>query len=178
MAEELANVGEEVTASIIKRGETCVEVNFQRCGRGVKVRAKAHPTVEEFMRNLGSGEQIDVRNLGRHWNPLKKDQVLMAYDLKELTSTLSVSSRDENYIRLDRPGWPFFDNGDQRIFNMSFLRLVGLSEGPGVNFIVRGVFDEQAVRQMGERVQAASAWFYSKYLKPINLTVTVSTQEM
>jgi hypothetical protein len=61
---------------------------------------------------------------------------------------------------------------------MSFLRLAGTSEGNGVTFGVKGVYSLESLRNLRDKISASARQLYIEYLRPVDLTVTVSTQEM
>ena len=85
---------------------------------------------------------------------------------------------------INRPGQALVDSHFQgetgrnkRNINLSFLRLVGISEGAGVTFAVRGVHTYEALTQMRESLGEAYKRFYRTYMKPICMSITVSTSE-
>jgi hypothetical protein len=63
------------------------------------------------------------------------------------------------------------------VVNMSFLRLVGASV-QGVNFAIGGVYTNEQAARYAQDIQLAARSFYMSYLKPINIIVTMSTQEV
>ena len=168
---------------VIKRGETSLTVSLVRSGGGLTVSVKAHPAVEAFMRGLGSGEATDVRAAGPYWRPVGRDGLpaLQIYVMNEPIPNLTLDS--QNLCGVSRPGQPMLEhhtdgNGRQRSnINLSFLRLVGISEGAGVTFAVRGVHTYEALTKMREQIGEAYKLFYRTYMKPIKMDVIVSTQE-
>lgn len=64
------------------------------------------------------------------------------------------------------------------IVNLSFIRLVGASEGAGITFGVKGVHSLESLRDTKERIGAAFRSFYTRYLMPVDLTAIVSTREL
>lgn len=170
----------EAQAVVQKRDETCIQVNLRRSAIGLMVNVKALPRVEDFVRSLGSGETVDVRTLGRHWVP-NKEQVLAVYAMATNPGSLTTDSGLR--FRIDRPGWPLSEYDANsltagEVINLSFLRLAGISEGDGVTFGVKGVFTMEALNRLRDGIGDASRRFYISYMKPINLTVMVCTQEM
>lgn len=168
----------ELDASVVKSGETPIEIYLSRRAEiGLRVQVKTFPQIEEYMRNLGTGTHIQVELSGRHWRPLKKDGApLMAYDLMEKLG-------DKDYL-LDSLGQPLFNPNNDGVHmpnippNISFLRLVGVSEGPGVSFQLRGVFSETAERELAIRLQKAATQFFLDYIRPVDFIVKVSMQEI
>jgi hypothetical protein len=172
---------------LMKRGEICIQVTFQRGripgdkpGAGLIVEAKIHPLVEETLASFGTGEALDVRTTGRHWTSGDKDSPLLVYDLSS-PAVQGVVGDGKTLYTLDQPGLPLLGDGHRLsadVVNLSFLRLKGLSEGAGMKFFVRGVFTLEQVRAIAEKVQNASRSFYISYMKPVGVTIMVSTQEL
>mgnify|MGYP001574710104 CR=1 FL=1 len=167
---------------IVKRGETSLTVSLVRSAGGLTVSVKTHPTVEAFIQGLGSGEQMDVKASGNYWRPLRPDHPpLMAYVLGDNPQPLSLDSGD--VCEIIRVGHPLIiDRADingrkQSQINLSFLRLVGTSEGPGVTFNVRGVHTYEALTRMRELIGEAYKRFYRTYMKPVCMNIVVSTSE-
>ena len=176
---------DELTSPVIKGGETRIETVFSRSGRkagdpadwkgGLRLTVRARPEVEEFIQSLGNGSLVDVGTVGRYWQALDKGS-LSAYVIQSIPPQ---QSDDGCMITLDRLWHPLIipSEGDRYpIVNLSFLRLRGISDGIGVTFGVKGVYSFGELCQIRDRVTAASRRFYIEYLRPIDLTVTVSTQ--
>lgn len=199
MDDPIASVKAEepiIEIPIVKRGETTMQVRLKRNTVGLFVSVKVHPGVEEFARALGSGDIQDVRALGRYWTPVgvrpssnPAECPLGTYNMTNNPGLINAGSGV--MFRLDRPGQPLSEpsgvptttrsrNGDNDIpvINLSFLRLQGVSEGAGVNFHVKGVYTMDAVKSLAEQIKDACRAFYAMYLKPIDLAVVVSTQEL
>jgi len=176
-------------ASVIKRGEICIQTTLHRTHLGLTISVKVHPTVEDFIRNLGSGETQDVRIMGRHWQPIGT-KPLEVWNLASNPGRLQTD--DGSYFRIDVPGYPLLNPGGGRPdgegdpvptvgrgdLNLSFLRLVGASEGAGVEFGVKGVYTLDQCRQIRDRIVGSARRFYVNYLQPVDMTVMVSTQEI
>lgn len=179
----------EIEVPIIKRGELCMQVNLKRNTVGLFVNIKVHPGIEEFARNLGTGDTQDVRTLGRYWTPTKQpasENGLTVYNMGSNPGT--VTGANGIMFNLDRPGNPLVSNSgvpipnnrnsqEYPLINLSFLRLQGISDGAGVNFHVRGVYTSDAVKLLAAQVKDALQAFYVTYLKPIDMDVLVMTQE-
>lgn len=167
------------TATLMKRGEICIQTTLSRTYLGLTLNVKVHPRVEEFIRGLGTGTPEDAKRYGRYWSSVDKDKVLTVYDLTQTLGSVPIGGG--NYFRLDRIAQPLFESGEGNpnhgSVNLSFLRLVGASEGSGVSFRVNGVHTLDAIRQMRDKIGEAAQSFYINYLKPVNLDVQISTQE-
>lgn len=174
--------------ALAKRGETYISIAFHRSMGGLKLSVKTHPMIEEFFRNISTGEQVDVRSLGRHWYGLTKDSPLMAYNLAEPVPFIQLDNyRRARFDWLARPLITAQGSGDEgRIptssgggsdINLAFLRLTGIGDGAGVTFNVKGVYSDSAMQTMRDNVAEAAKRFYQIYMKPINLNVAIITSE-
>lgn len=165
---------ETIPADVMKRGETVISITLSRGRSGLSVTVKAHPQVEEFAQSFSSGEHTDVRTFGRYWTPLREADRLWVYSYYQ--PLLEANGKPDSRVSytLNKPGGLLFED---EVANISFLRLVGVSEGAGVSFNVKGVYSLDLLRQIRDRVMEASKQFYVTYLKPVDLTVMVSTQE-
>ncbi len=165
------------TAEVIKRGETCIETLLHRSLAGLSIDVKVHPGVEEFFRLRSVGEQVAVSTIGRHWTPTDKTKPLMAYGYHALES---LRSDDGATISVDRLGSPIIEtkNNGEVIVNISFLRLVGASEGAGIRFNINGVYSDKYLRTMREYLGNAQKKFYIEYLRPIDMRVTILTADL
>lgn len=163
---------------VVKGGETIVNCTVSRAVRGAAITIKISPTLEEMMKNLGTGEVVDVRTIGhRYWDNQTKGEKLMLYELTAASAQGVVADGAVPY-RLDAPGHPIVITNDRggypEIVNLSFLRLVGISEG--LTFIVKGVFQEKDIIRMGERIRAAIKAFYANFMRPVDYHIVVSAQ--
>lgn len=162
---------EQLTATFEKSGQTPIEVIIARTGAGVRLTVKTLPEIEAFMKDLGGGRRVDAASYGRAWKPLKAGEILEVY---ELTERVVIPSDGITPYRIDYVGYPIEHEG---YVNLGFLRLVGSSEGIGASFYLKGVYSTPGLRQMKEKIAAASKAFFVDYLRPVNMTIKVSTQE-
>lgn len=175
-------MAEDAPLEIVKRGETSLTVSLVRSAGGLTVSVKAHPAVEAFMRGLGNGEQLDVKAAGPYWRTISKDSPsLQVYALNDEVPNIQMDGGGT--VTIGRIGQPLVDRAvrvDGRVehlVNLSFLRLVGISEGAGVTFAVRGVHTYEALTKMKEMIGEGYKRFYRQYMKPIKMDIVVSTQE-
>jgi hypothetical protein len=162
-------MSEPEIATFTKGGQTPIEVSLRRVGVGIEVNVKILPDIEDFMKELGGGRQVRVDSYGRHWLPRQKGTTLLAYDLNEHVD----GGRD--LYRMDILGSPINYDGHT---NLSFLRLVGASEGAGAGFYVKGVYSLDALRMMKQNISTAARQLFIDYIRPIDMIVKVSTQEV
>lgn len=173
---------EPETSKVVKSGEIVTQVTLHRSMRGLTVSVKAHEAVEEFAKALGDGESQDIKIYGRHWHPVG-DSILRIYNhdpklarIEALTVEGWNGGKENLVARYDRPGNPLFD--EHGYLNISFLRLVGVSSGPGVTFGVSGIYTLENLRVIRDKISAACRKFYVHYMRPVDLSVTISTQEL
>lgn len=182
MSDELIVEG-EATAAVVKRGETCIITTLSRTALGLSMRVKTHPAVELFMRGLAAEDAtpMEVALSDRYWVPIGK-QPLLAYRLAQILPPVINPVTGGPLFALDRLSRPLIDTEDGRLgdvpVNLSFLRLIGISEGAGVSFQIRGVHSLDSLRLMQDRLQHAQQQFYINYIRPVNLSVITSTQEI
>lgn len=171
---------------VIKRGETSLNVTLVRSAGGLTVYVKAHPAIEAFVRGLGAGDVSDVRASGPYWRPAGTEgKPLMIYTMTEQVPNVILD--DGSPVTISRPGQPLLGNNPdegrigqgngRQMVNLSFLRLVGISEGAGLIFNVRGVHTYEAVNRMREYIGEGYRKFYKQYMKPVKMDIVVSTQE-
>jgi hypothetical protein len=161
-------------ASLIKRGELVVLVTFHRSRTkpGTLVHVKTVPAVEEFFRYAGGNDETEVGAYGRYWQPHKTD-ALVVYELASDDLRGVLGSNGGRY-RLDQPGTPLRDGN---IVNLSLLRLKGTSEA-GVTFLLSGMHSKSYIEDLADAIVEASRDFYVNYLKPVDIAVMVSTQDL
>ena len=169
------------TLEVIKRGETSLTVTLIRSASGLTVSVKAHPQVEAFMRGLGEGQTTDAKAAGPYWRPVgSSPKPLMIYSQNVAVEPVFLNSGD--VVNINHCGQPLLipyndgNPGKRTMVNLSFLRLVGVSEDAGVTFSVRGVHSFEAVNKMREQIGEGYKRFYQTYMKPIMADIVVSTQ--
>ena len=172
---------------VVKRGESVISMTFRRTMSGLTLSVKTHPLVEEFFRNISTGEKSDTAAAGRHWKPLDAGKPLMIHNLAEGIPIIQIDGN--RTARFDRIGQPLIHHnggldengrarqGNNREINLSFLRLAEIGEGAGITYKVKGVFSETAIQQMRDDISLAAKAFYQIYLKPATLNAQIITQE-
>lgn len=176
MAEQLSD-----QVDVNKGGETKLSFELTRSAQGLTLRVRAIPEVEEFMRSISAGEFADVRKFGRHWLPKDASKTLSVYlpNPAEVLAPRSIS-RSLAY-RLDRMGLPLSAQESHHgsvvsMTNLSFLRLVGISDPDGVTFSVPGVYTWEQVNALTKELSDGLKHFYVEYLNPLKYTVMLITQ--
>lgn len=171
---------EQENALVVKGGEVCIDFGLERSSKGLTAIIKTHTRVEEFMRGLSSGgELIQVGSANRYWLPFKETEPLTAYSINTKLEGYG-GAADADY-HLDRLGAPLIEvNPDYRKerINLSFLRLVGVSEGMGVTFSIRGVYSKDMVNKMLDSIGIGLRKFYIDFIRPMNVNVQISLQSL
>jgi len=173
---------DELERTISKGGDPCVSWTISRSTSGILVRVKVSNTIEEFFRNNAVPDEpvINVEIIGRNWKSIG-DAPLQIYSCENetLTKKRRINS-DNGFYRLDMAGFELLDKRslDSPVVNLSPLRVVNASKGEGVTFAIRGVYEQRTVKETADLFGKAVRSFYSDFLKPLNISVIVSTQEM
>lgn len=153
------------TVTVIKQGELCVQVLISRTSLGLQLTARAHPSIEAMFR---TDAKFPIERAGKSWLHIG-DKPLEFYS-GSLSDTLTVDGPDG--FRLDLLGRNF-DPVNDAMTNLSFLRLVGISNPEGVTFGVKGVFSLAATKELRDRIGASTKRFYAEFLKPVDFEATL-----
>lgn len=187
----------EDVSAVVKSGDTGIRLFLSRSHLGLTLEVKLHPSVEDFMRNLSGGELVNTSINGRYWYPidahgkaLNDPPPMMAYEC-DITDKLMTDEGKEVVLgRLCQPLVEYGSSvqqvpGTSRLqvsntpahdkINISFLRLVGASNGKGVKFGVRGVFSKSSIYKMRDDLGEACRKFYMEYLRAMDLNVYIMT---
>lgn len=163
-------------SQVTKGGEMLLQTQVVRNKLGISITIRTSPTIEDMMATMSlETKPRNILEYGRYW---KSEKDLLVYGLPaDLAGTKNVSGRLS--YRLDRPGNALDLNegrlgGD--IVNLSFLRLVGVSEG--TTFTVNTVYSRDGVAELCKRIEEATRHFYIQYLKPVDMRIMVMTQEL
>ncbi len=181
---------------VVKGGETCISLGLERSTKGLRVSVKAHPRVEEFFKTMSGGEVKDSQLTDRYWRLSDDHQPLMCYLLPPLPFD-GFTQGEGDYV-IDKVGSPLvvnnypggdggahpiapgggrYDIGNNKV-NISFLRMVGISEPQGITFYVGGVYSKDAVIKLLEQIGAGLRRFYIDFIRPMNVSVQISTQSL
>lgn len=165
--------------SVVKGGEVCIDFSLERSSEGLKGIIKAHPRVEEFMKNLSGGDLVQVGTVNRYWVPTKTSGVpLNAYGLNTKIDTFGAQDMDFTIDRLGAPLLEAIPDYRKERINLSFLRLVGISEGAGVSFNIKGVYSKELVTKMLDGIGIGLRKFYIDFIRPMNVNVQISLQSL
>lgn len=168
------------STTVVKGGEICIDFSLERSSEGLKAIIKAHPRVEEFLRNLGGGEFVHVGSVNRYWVPIKgsEEKPLVAYALNQKLDVFGPHDLDFSIDRLGAPLLEEVPDYKRERINLSFIRLQGISEGNGVAFSVKGVYSRELVTKMLDGIGVGLRKFYIDFIRPMNVNVQISIQSL
>lgn len=143
---------------------------------GATLSVKALPVLEDFIKSLGNGSKHPIEAFGRQWTSLPGEPDLAVYELSRTLSPLA-------NISLDIPGQSleFRDknssSGGKLLINLSFLRLVGISEGAGLTIGLKDVYTKEDLIKLHNDLGRAMKLFCDEFLCPVDLTCTISSYQ-
>lgn len=167
-----------ISDEINKSGETFLQTILERSKQGLRLTVYASPRLEQFMASINDGaEFVQTRLYGREWlfSDLKFGA---AYNTpgEDFTGPKYTSGGKFSY-RLDQLGKPLIfkdDMNGNRCVNLSFLRLVGISEGNGISFEIKGVRTQDGIKELSTAIAQACKSFYDQYIRDVKQVATVS----
>lgn len=151
---------------MVEAGNHAIDIELRRHRHGIRVRIHTMPEVEAFFEQWSSGLQ-ERPSVGRLWKPIP-DETLNLW-------TFGMGNMGPSTHRpysLVHSGLGFFIEGGYP--NLSFLRLVGVSNPDGRSLIVEAVMGRSEITQLGQRLSEACNMFYGEYLQPVNVRAVVS----
>jgi hypothetical protein len=171
--------------NLAKRGETVLQMSLGRGPKGLKVKVKAHNLIESLMQNwaprakMREGQTeadpliVPVSSYDRYWTPIGEGD-LLTYAVGEVSGPFPYANGQYSLAAFGQP--LRLERSDT--INLSFLRLVGISSGSGVGFYVNGIYSLPEARKIKESIEMAAVRFYTDYLLPVNLELSLMTQEV
>lgn len=151
--------------------ELSMERNIHKHAKGLIMRLKGDPRLEDFMRDLSGAETENVSLYGRYWHPIKPDLELRAYKLPK--GALN-----------DMPGVAFNQLGaDLRstldgTLNLSFLRLVGIGSPDGIRFELSRPTSVTFARAVSGDLTRQTVNFVREYISPMAINLRITSQDL
>lgn len=177
----------EIDASVEKGAERLSELTICRTRGGIRIYGKVHPLIEDLIKSWSATEPVPVSSTyGRNW--VGRDDKPVASLVWELQENPGVLSADGGVLFvIDRCGGPLTDERQindpyggrpktAQVLNLSFLRIVGISEGDGIDIIIKGVFGTDRLLEIVEQIKRAIRYIAVQYIKPVDVTIIVSMQ--
>lgn len=165
---------------IVKGGLTAAQFSLERNSKGIKCWVKVHPSVEELFREWARGSAGNVVESGRLWIVGQGKVPLRYWHLPEPLKTQKFTS---GHYSVDIPGRDLFvpeaiSGVTGGIYNLSMFRLVGASEGNGIEFHLNGIHSTSWIREMVRNIGDAGRRFYIDYLLPVNIAVQLHREDL
>lgn len=143
-----------------------IAITLGRHRDGIKVHVKTWPDVEVFFSKWSGGVQERPAH-GRLWKPVGDSELrLWALALHNVNPT---PMRPYSLVHSGAG----FVVGDGYA-NISFLRLIGISEPEGRSFVMETVLGKSEVASMAQRLSDACNLYYGEYLQDITMRAVVS----
>jgi hypothetical protein len=153
----------------ITTSDRAVSCFLRRCKEGIRVKVKVIPEIEDFFKQWG-GEIQQAPAYGRSWLPIPgNDAPLRLWNFEQRLE-------DRSDYSLIHSGLPLVVERDA--VNVSFLRLVGASEGEGREFIIQSVMGRSELERIASRIVRAGEHFYINYIQPVNLHAYVAVVDI
>lgn len=154
--------------NIVKGGVTWFELALGRSRAGLEVWVKAAPTLEDFMKGLSDGGKSEpTESFGRKWQPTGIGAELRVYNLNH-----PGYPKGGDYT-INKPG-DYFDND---LVNLSFLRLVGISDPAGIRFIVTGPYSKMFIKDLSAKIIVETRGLIREYMVPVTINLRISSVE-
>lgn len=153
-----------------------ITTTLRRSRSGLALTVYGTPLIEESIKALGNGSTRPLELFGRHWRWESRfsESALSVYHLSENSGMGGVQGPPGQQYRLDQPGQPLIDNNyDYPVTNLSFLRLVGISQGDGITIALDGVHSLDGIKSMNESIKKSCREFCVNFLKPVNMSTTI-----
>ena len=154
--------------SVMKGGIFYLDISIRRGPKGLELGVKADPKLETFIKSLGSGIKEQVEAYGRSWYSLTPGKSLEVYPLE--------NSLHADAYTLDAVT-ELFKSRDGRT-NLSFLRIVGISEPEGIRFGMSGPFSKTYVREVLSDIGRETRNLIKDYVVPIHVNLRITSQEV
>jgi hypothetical protein len=150
---------------------------------GLILRIQARREVEEFMSGLAGGRRSPLDVVGDGWHTISLDGAPLefydaefrspqnqSYTLNGIGLPVLLQNRDRDDVQ--RPPREIARQLDEQV-NLSFLRLVGISEDSGVSVGLAGAYSEEYFRKLKAVFMPAATQFLRDYLVPITINLHV-----
>jgi hypothetical protein len=161
------DVSTTTTDDFAKSGEQKLQITIRRGSKGIRVTIRAAKEIEEhFREQVNDAERVN--DFARAW-------VGSGLSVWSLSAPVGSQAIGGQLYTIERPGQSLLAGDD--VVNISFLRLVGISEPQGVTFEVRGAFSVTFVQNLVRKLTTAAKAYYTEFLRPINVTISMVTQE-
>lgn len=156
---------------LTKDGNEAINIFIKRTEDGVSLTVKAEPRVEEFFKKWGGGVRLTPEH-GRLWRRPKNDTANPIHVWSYATRRSDYGDDGEQYT-VDMAGKELVT--EHGLVNLSFLRLVGVTEGTTINFDM--VLSKQELVRISQRLLRAADMFYQEWIQVVGMRIRVSVEE-
>jgi hypothetical protein len=141
---------------------------------GLLLTIKANPLVESFFSSLSKNQTIDVDAYGDLWSNAGGKETLKVYNVDEPFNNKSYNLREVGMPLLNlgggRNGLQLGDE-DAGVLNLSFLKLVGISNPDGVTLGISGAYSKGYIQKIQNKLPEATQRFLHDYVVPITVNL-------
>lgn len=149
---------------------------MKRAKRGLHLRVKVSADVEEFFKNYAKVAESS-RDYGTSWLPPdEKGKAPQVWHFRAPIvgdGSYTLNNVGEN-LNLNNGNLKATASGRGGMMNISFLRLVGASEGEGVSFVIDTIISKPEMDDLAQQITKACAQFYNDYIKPVSHEIKIS----
>lgn len=156
---------------VVKSGICWFELGVGRGSKGLEISLKAVPQLEEFFQGLSGGKKDPIELYGRNWSS-GDNRDLEIYGLQR-----DLQLENANYF-VNRPTEPLEEDGRGSRLNLSFLRLVGISDPQGVKFVISGPYSKEYTRVLTARIGAETRNLIRDFVVPVYINLRISSQDI
>lgn len=154
---------------MIEAGTDKIDIWVSRHKNGIKLKIQTIPEVEAFFQHW-SGRLQERPSYGRLWKPVDENPLTL------WSFGMNFSPSATRPYSLIHSGLGFFT--EHNYPNISFLRLVGVSQPDGCSLIVETVMGRGEIAALAQRISEACNLFYGEYLQQINMRAVVLVQQL
>lgn len=142
---------------------------------GLILKIKARRDVEDFMRGLADGHRTLVEAVGDSWyNCNNSGTPLEVYDaaVEARNKLYTMNGVGQPLLVIQDPGRLRAANNEEQV-NLSFLKLVGISNSEGVSIGFVGAYSADYVSKVRNALPNVVTQFLRDYLVPITINLQI-----
>lgn len=158
-----------VEKAVHKGGITWLEMSVGRTAGRLDIWLKALPEIEQFFKGLSGDRKELVEAFDREWFSFEK-QPIHIYWLEKDPGGLAT------YTTI-RPGSALISPRDGK-FNLSFLRIAGISSPEGVRFGVNGPCSKPFVKDISDLILKETNKFLYDFIVPVQINLRITSTEV
>lgn len=160
---------------IIRKDDDIAAIGIKRTRKGLIFTISGHEALEALFQEWGTGEVQPVSAHGRFWQPLGG----VSLEVYQLGKDPGIHSTPGGvHYSIAKPGCEilYADQTGRQVLNLSFLRLIGISQPRGRAFLVSGIYSTEIVESLIKQIPLAVERFHAMYLMPIGVELRMTTE--